>query len=166
MRCCWTRRDRTDGARPAEQVEHREGPQPSHAQPAAAQATPRRRGTSSSSSSGSAGSRRRRRAVSSTNIPFGIWAFVAQMISRSVRAGRSIDLCCDTCDTWYRTAEVGLSVQEAEALDEWHCGVCLGTHQPVSAISLAPAKSGQRGAASPKKRQDFSQVRTRLHPSI
>ena len=44
-------------------------------------------------------------------------------------AAESIDLCCDTCDTWYTTAEVGLSVQQAQALDEWHCGVCLGTHQ-------------------------------------
>jgi hypothetical protein len=30
----------------------------------------------------------------------------------------SCDLCCDTCDRWYTTTQVGLTVAEAEALQE------------------------------------------------
>ena len=40
------------------------------------------------------------------------------------------DLCCDTCDGWFRASNVGLSVREAEALQEWHCATCLGQPQP------------------------------------
>ena len=40
------------------------------------------------------------------------------------------DLCCDTCDGWFRASNVGLSVREAEALQEWHCAACLGQPQP------------------------------------
>ena len=54
---------------------------------------------------------------------------VEPAVAPNAAAAESVDLCCDTCDTWYTTAEVGLSVQQAQALDEWHCGVSLGTHQ-------------------------------------
>ena len=67
----------------------------------------------------------------------------------------SVDICCDTCDNWYTTAQVGLSVEEADALPTWHCGVCLGTqHKPakrkpanpnaVSAVSAVKAETQAR----------------------
>ena len=43
-------------------------------------------------------------------------------------APESTDLCCDTCDAWFT---VEMTKQEADAPEEWHCGVCLGTHVAV-----------------------------------
>ena len=51
----------------------------------------------------------------------------------------SADLCCDKCETWYTTQEVGLSVDEAKALRAWHCGICLGTHKSRDAKVRAKA---------------------------
>lgn len=58
------------------------------------------------------------------------------------------DIQCDMCNTWYTTLDAGISVREAEALDEWHCGVCLGTHEapagPVSDASAAALPLAKR----------------------
>ena len=60
----------------------------------------------------------------------------------------SVDICCDGCQAWYITSQVGLSVEEAEALRTWHCGACLGARNPA-----AHAKQQQHGAAAAKKRK-------------
>jgi hypothetical protein len=57
-------------------------------------------------------------------------------------AAENCDLCCDTCDTWYTTTGVGLSVREAEALEEWHCGACLGTDMQQSPFSSSSSYIG------------------------
>ena len=74
------------------------------------------------------------------------------------------DLCCDTCETWYTTLDAGISVAEAEALEEWHCGICLGTHEPpaessadASAAAAPPAKRAKAaGAQSPGEGDGYS----------
>ena len=81
---------------------------------------------------------------------------VEPAVAPNAAAAESVDLCCDTCDTWYTTAEVGLSVQQAQALDEWHCGVCLGTHQrlpppqrPLQTTAMHPGGMLMSPAATP-----------------
>ena len=74
------------------------------------------------------------------------------------------DLCCDTCETWYTTLDAGISVAEAKALDEWHCGICLGTHElpaesssDASAAAVPPAKRAKaEGAQSPAQVDGYS----------
>ena len=50
--------------------------------------------------------------------------------THNATAAADCDLCCDTCDGWFRASNVGLSVREAETLQEWHCAACLGQPQP------------------------------------
>jgi type IV secretory pathway VirB10-like protein len=52
----------------------------------------------------------------------------------------STDLCCDRCETWYTTSEVGISADEAEALATWVCGICLGTHRSRDSKPRAKVK--------------------------
>ena len=47
-----------------------------------------------------------------------------------------MEVCCDSCDGWFRTDEIGLTVEEAEALDGWRCGVSLGTHLPADIVQM------------------------------
>ena len=42
---------------------------------------------------------------------------------------------CDKCDGEYTLTNAGLSRQQAQAMDEWVCGICLGTHQASSSPS-------------------------------
>ena len=68
--------------------------------------------------------------------------------SIAAAAARFCDLCCDTCETWYTTLDAGITVEEAEALDEWHCGVCLGTHKAAAKkpkIDLAGSAGSRPG---------------------
>ena len=64
----------------------------------------------------------------------------------------SADLCCDKCETWYTTQEVGLSVDAAKALRVWHCGICLGTHKSRDAKGKAKKAAAVVPAPVEKKR--------------
>ena len=74
--------------------------------------------------------------------------------TRKSEGAAAMDLCCDTCLAWYTIAEVGVTATEAEALDEWHCGICLGTHKPSDEARAATAQAaGPLTSPKPARRK-------------
>jgi hypothetical protein len=48
---------------------------------------------------------------------------------------------CDTCENEYVLKHVGMTLEEAQSLDVWSCGVCLGTHVSSSSSSSSKKKT-------------------------
>lgn len=51
---------------------------------------------------------------------------------------------CDTCENEYVLKHVRMTLEEAQSLDVWSCGVCLGTHVSSSSSSSSSSKKKTR----------------------
>jgi len=52
--------------------------------------------------------------------------------TKSKREAKNNVIVCDTCENEYLLNDIGITLKEAHSLDEWSCGICLGTHFSTS----------------------------------
>ena len=77
------------------------------------------------------------------------------------RSKKEYKIVCDTCENEYLLNDVGITLNEAQALNEWSCGICLGTHVGTTKIKkkiLSSSKNTQ--PTKPSKRKHTSQKKT------
>ena len=80
-------------------------------------------------------------------------------------SGQSNVIVCDTCENEYLLNDIGITLNEAHALNEWSCGICLGTHVGAKSAS----KSSSSATLSSKKQTSsqfgwqISQHRNMIH---
>ena len=63
---------------------------------------------------------------------------------------------CDQCFAEYNILEIGITLLQADALDEWICGICLGTHQAVPNSSNSSSSSSSSSITSTTSKTWYS----------